>query len=170
MRRRSVRPAENDLTWDYSAGKEQSGSGGKRMYALLRVPSALQALDAKLEISADLRVARLFLWPARARDDPSMRVRLWEITSDARAVRRGREVDGVRAGGRGAARLPVPLGRARGDRFARHRHVGDQGAVSRSSSSTRGRRSGRTPNRSASLARRGSRSTTSTTRPASDPG
>ena len=80
------------------------------MYALLRVPSALQALDAKLEISADLRVARLFLWPARARDDPSMRVRLWEITSDARAVRRGREVDGVRAGWCGAARLRVPLG------------------------------------------------------------
>lgn len=71
----------SDLTWDYSAAREQMVSGGKRMYALLRVPSALCVLDAKLEISADLRVARRFLWPARARDDPSMRVRVWESTS-----------------------------------------------------------------------------------------
>jgi hypothetical protein len=67
-----------DLSWDYTAGRDQSVSGGKRMHALVKLPLAAPALDALLLLSADLRVDRRFLRPAsRAHDEAPMRVRVW---------------------------------------------------------------------------------------------
>lgn len=68
----------DDLSWDYSSGRGEFVSGGKRMHAILTLPVGLLALDAMVEISADLRVDRRFLWPAsRTEDQAPMRVQLW---------------------------------------------------------------------------------------------
>lgn len=68
----------DDVSWDYSGGRDEFVSGGKRMHALVRIPVAVTALDVLLEVSADLRVDRRVLWPAkRSHDEPPIRVRLW---------------------------------------------------------------------------------------------
>ena len=53
-----------DLTWDFTAFHDGTVTGGKRMHALLSVPPASGAVQARLSFSADLVVERRFRRPA----------------------------------------------------------------------------------------------------------
>jgi hypothetical protein len=68
----------DDLSWDYSSGRGEFISGGKRMHAIVKAPLDVTALDALVEVSADLRIARRLVWPAsRTEDQAPIRVQLW---------------------------------------------------------------------------------------------
>ena len=62
----------NDLTWDFSAFKDGTVAGGKRVHALVSVPTAMNGVEARLSFSADLLVERKFRRAAglRVDDDP----------------------------------------------------------------------------------------------------
>ncbi|HSS04086.1 MAG TPA: hypothetical protein VLK89_02710 [Solirubrobacterales bacterium] len=76
----------HDVNWDYSTPPGVSIGGSKRMHAIVRVPAGVDALDAVLYLSADVRVDRRFLWTAsRQQDEEPLQVRLWERASGAPA-------------------------------------------------------------------------------------